>query len=453
MVEQTFNRRDFIKAAAGVAAFSIVPSHVLGQNGQTPPNEKLNIAGIGVGGMGHGDLQNFVGENIVALCDVDHNYAAAAFGEHPQAKRYTDYREMLDKQKDIDAVFIATPDHTHAVIAAAAMRAGKHVYCQKPLTHDVYEARTLAKIARETKVCTQMGIQMHATEGIRLAREWIEAGVIGDVHEVAAWCTLSFYPEGSSMWAPKVLKRPTDTPPVPAGLNWDVWLGPATLRPYHPSYHPRIWRPWWEYGSGMMGDRGVHTLDSVVWSLNLGLPEAIEATCQQWTAEFHPASAKVTFHFGARGTLPPVKVTWYEGMSPPRPPELEEGRQLGDADGGILFFGSKGTMMSDYLCQSPRLIPETKMQAFAANRPPKTLPRVEGGPAGHYREWVAACKGDRKTGASFDYGAHLTEICQLGNIAKRVDSRIIWDAANMRVTNNEVANQYVKAPYREGWSL
>ncbi|MCX6998564.1 MAG: Gfo/Idh/MocA family oxidoreductase [Kiritimatiellaeota bacterium] len=450
LATRTIHRRDFIKAAAGAAAFSFVPAHVLGAHGQTSPSEKLNIAGIGLGGMGYGDLQNFAGENIVALCDADQNYAAAAFKEHPDAKVYTDYREMLDKQKDLEAVFIATPDHTHAAIAAAAMRAGKHVYCQKPLTHDVYEARTLARLARETKVCTQMGIQHHSGEGIRLVREWIEAGVIGAVREVVAWSTLTYYPAGHVWWSPACLRRPTDTPAAPAGLNWDVWIGPAPMRPYHPAYHPKTWRAWWDFGSGMMGDRGVHTLDSVVWSLKLGLPESVEATSFDRNPDTHPLAAVVTFQFAAREKLPPVKVTWYEGLRPPRPTELEDGRTLGDAEGGLLFYGSKGTIMSDYTASRPRLIPESKMKEFGASRPPKTLPRV---PGGHYQEWVRACKGDRKTGASFDYGSYLTEICQLGNIAKRVDGRIMWDAANMRVTNNEAANQYVKTPYREGWSL
>ena len=447
MNEQNLSRRNFIKAAAtGVAAFTILPSRVWAES----PNGKLNVAGIGIGGMGARDLTNFARENIVALCDVDHHYAAKTIKAHPGAKLYTDYREMLDKQKDIDAVCIATPDHTHAVIAAAAMRAGKHVYCQKPLTHDIYEARMLARIARETGVCTQMGIQHHSGEGIRLTREWIEAGAIGEVRDVVAWCTLSFYPPGRAAWGPKILRRPTDTPAVPSGLNWDVWIGPAPMRPYHPAYHPKTWRAWLDFGSGMMCDRGVHTLDSVVWSLKLDKPESVEATSFDLNPDTHPLASIVTFRFAAREKLPPVKVTWYEGMRPPRHPELEDGRQMGDKEGGILFFGSKGTIMCDYTCESVRLIPETKMQEFAASRPPKTLPRVTNG---HYQEWVNACKGDRKTGAAFEYGAHLTEICQLGDVAKRVDGRIIWDAANMRVTNNEAANKYVKPIRREGWDL
>lgn len=444
------NRRNFAKTLSAAGLFQIVPGYVVGANGQTPPSGKLNIAGIGVGGQGGGDLSNVGGENIVALCDVDHAYAADTIKKYPGARLYTDYREMLEKDKGIDAVMIATPDHTHAVIAAAAMRAGKHVYCQKPLTHDVHEARTLARIAKETKVCTQMGIQHHSGGGIRLIREWIEAGVIGEVREVVAWCTLTYHPAGHTWWSPKLLRKPADTPAPPAGLNWDVWIGPAAMRPYHPVYHPKTWRAWWDFGSGMMGDRGVHTLDSVVWSLKLGLPESIDATSMDMNPDTHPLASVVTFQFPARDTLPPVKVTWYEGMRPPRAPELEDGRSMGDPQGGILFYGSKGTIMSDYYATSPRLIPESRMKEFAQNPVPKTIPRVAGG---HYQDWLRGCKGEGTPGANFEYGAHLTEICQLGNIARRVDTRILWDAVNMRVTNHEAANQYIKKPYRDGWSL
>lgn len=274
--------------------------------------------------------------------------------------------------------------------------------------------------------------------------------MIGEVREVVAWSTLSYHPAGHVWWSPKLLRKPVDTPAPPAGLNWDVWIGPAAMRPYHPVYHPKTWRAWWDFGSGMMGDRGVHTLDSVVWALKLGLPESIDATSVDMNPDTHPLASVVTFQFPARDALPPVKVTWYEGMRPPRAVELEDGRRMGDPEGGILFHGSKGTIMSDYYATSPRLIPESRMKEFAQNPVPKTLPRVAGG---HYQEWVRGCKGDRQTGANFEYGAHLTEICQLGNIARRVDSRILWDAVNMRVTNNEKANEYVKTPYRDGWSL
>ena len=444
------NRRNFAKTLSAAGLFQIVPGYVVGANGQTPPSGKLNIAGIGVGGQGGTDLSNVAAENIVAICDVDHAYAAGTIKKYPGATLYTDYRVMLEKEKGIDAVMIGTPDHTHAVIAAAAMRAGKHVYCQKPLTHDVHEARTLARIAKESKVSTQMGVQYHSGEGIRRIREWIEAGVIGEVREVVAWSTLTYHPAGHTWWSPKLLRKPADTPAPPAGLDWDVWIGPAAMRPYHPVYHPKTWRAWWDFGSGMMGDRGVHTLDSVVWSLKLGLPESIDATSVDMNPDTHPIASVVTFQFPARDTLPPVKVTWYEGMRPPRAPELEDGRGMGDPQGGILFYGSKGTIMSDYYATSPRLIPESRMKEFAANQPAKTLPRVAGG---HYQDWLRGCKGEGQPGANFEYGAHLSEICQLGNIARRVDTRILWDAVNMRVTNHEAANQYIKKTYRDGWSL
>lgn len=263
MSGKNINRRRFLVGTAMTAAATIVPRHVLGGAGNIAPSEKLNIAGIGVGGMGKSNIMQLESENIVALCDVDHEYAAETFKRYPKAKVYTDFRKMLDKQKDIDAVMIATPDHTHAVIAAEAMRRKKHVYCQKPLTHDVYESRMLAKLAKETGVTTQMGIQGHSMEGGRLICEWIWDGAIGKVTEVDAWCSLSYYPFGHEWWSSKWSRRPKETPPVPATLDWDLWLDPAPERPYHPAYHPGVWRCWWDFGCGMMGDRGAHTLDPV----------------------------------------------------------------------------------------------------------------------------------------------------------------------------------------------
>ena len=250
---------------------------------------------------------------------MDPNYASGTINRYPKAKVYVDYREMLDKQKDIDGVVIATPDHTHAVISMAAIRAGKHVYCQKPLTHDVYEARMLAQAAKEAKVATQMGIQGHSMEGLRLACEWIWAGVIGEVREVDAWCSLSYYPWGHAGWSSQWSARPQETPPLPANMNWDLWIGPAPMRPYHRAYHPATWRCWWDFGSGMMGDRGAHTLDPVFSALKLGPPTSVDATSCGNTPEVHPLSAIVTYQFPARGEFPPLKLTWYEGTRPPRP--------------------------------------------------------------------------------------------------------------------------------------
>jgi predicted dehydrogenase len=448
MTHGNLTRRMFLGAtAAAAAAFTIVPRAVLGGPRNITPSEKMNVAGIGISGMGAGNLKNLESENIVALCDVDFAYAAKTFQRYPGAKTYKDYREMIEKQKDIDAVLVATPDHTHAVISMAAMKAGKHVYCQKPLTHDVYEARMLAQAAKENKVATQMGIQGHSGEGVRLVREWVEAGLIGEVREVDAWCSLSYYPWGHAGWSSKYSARPADTPPVPPTLDWDLWIGPAPMRPYHPAYHPAVWRCWWDFGCGMMGDRGAHTFDPVVWALKLGAPTSIEATSCGNTPEVHPLSAIVTFRFPARGELPPVKLTWYEGTRPPRPENLEEGRKLPD-EGGALIKGTKGTIMFGVYGNSPRIFPESKMKE--AKLPEKTIPRVNGS---HEQDWVRACKSGQPAGADFAYSGPLTETCLLGNVAKRIDGRIEWDAANLRVTNSPEATRLVRTEYRKGWSL
>jgi predicted dehydrogenase len=448
MSRPTLTRRTFLGTAASAAAFTIVPAHVLGGPRHTAPSEKLNIAGIGVGGMGNGNLAAMDTENIVALCDVDPQYAARTFEKYPQAKVWADYREMLEKQKDIDAVMIATPDHTHAVIAMAALQAGKHVYLQKPLTHNIHEARTLAKAAASAKVTTQMGIQGHSGEGARLICEWIADGAIGEVREVDVWCTDSYYPWGHAGWSPAAPGRPTDSPKPPEGMNWDLWIGPAPMRPYHSVYHPMAWRAWLDFGSGWMADRGAHQIDPAFWALQLGLPTRIEATTLGQTDENHSIAGVVTFQFPARGKLPPVKLTWYEGMRAPRPEELERERIMGDSDGGALFKGSKGKIICGVYGNSPRLLPESRMQEY--QRPEKTLPRVEGN---HEQDWIRACKAGQPAGAPFDYSAKLTEICLLGVIAKRMDTRIEWDAENMKVTNVPEANALVQREYRKGWSL
>ena len=449
MTHGNLTRRMFLgtTAAATAAAFTIVPRAALGGPRNIPPSEKMNVAGIGVGGMGAGNLKNLETENIVALCDVDHAYVAKTFQRYPGAKTYKDFRKMLDKEKSIDGVLIATPDHTHAVISMAAMKAGKHVYCQKPLTHDVYEARMLAQAAKECKVITQMGIQGHSGEGGRLVCEWVAAGLIGEVREVDAWCSLSYYPWGHAYWSSKYCERPKDTPPVPPTLDWDLWIGPAPMRAYHPAYHPLVWRCWWDFGCGMMGDRGAHTFDPIVWALKLGAPASVEATSCGNTAEVHPLSAIVTFRFPARGGLPPVKLTWYEGTRPPRPEDLEEGRKV-PAEGGAILKGSKGSIMFGVYGESPRIFPESKIKEMKL--PEKTIPRVKGT---HEQDWVRACKSGQPAGADFAYSGPLTETCLLGNVAKRIDGRIEWDAANLRVTNSPEASKLVRTEYRKGWSL
>jgi len=447
--ERKISRRVFLSGSAATAAsFTIVPRNALGGQGHTPPSEKLNIAGIGIGGMGKNNLRQLESENIVALCDVDSKYAANTFKRYPKAITYSDYRKMLDKQKDIDAVMIATPDHTHAVISMEAMRRKKHVYCQKPLTHDVYESRMLTKAAKEYGVTTQMGIQGHSDEGIRLIREWIEDEAIGEIREVDAWCSLSYYPFGHAWWSSKWSRRPKDTPPVPSMLDWDLWLGPAPERPYHPAYHPGVWRCWLDFGCGMMGDRGAHTLDPIFWALKLGHPKSIEATSLDSNPDTHPLASIVTYQFGARGNLPPVKLAWYEGIRPPRPTELEDGRRMGNTQGGALFKGSKGKLTAGVYGEGARLIPESKMKGY--KQPEKTIARVKGS---HEQDWVRACKAGKSAGADFEYSGPLTEACLLGNVAKRVDARIEWDAENLKVTNLPDANKYIRTQYRKGWSL
>jgi predicted dehydrogenase len=450
---KTFSRRRFLRTSAAAAvgaalpaAPTIVPRRVLGR-GQTPPSDKLGVAGIGVGGMGGANLRALEAETIVALCDADLGYAASTIERYPAAKVYQDYRRLLERQKDVDAVVIATPDHTHAVITLAALQAGKHVYTQKPLTHDVWEARRLALAAKASKLTTQMGVQGHSGEGIRLVVEWIRAGLIGEVREVDGWCDLSYYPWGHAYWSSKWGERPADTPAVASDLDWDLWIGPAPLRPYHPAYHPLVWRCWWDFGVGMMGDRGAHTLDAAVWALELDAPETVEATSCGLNPETHPLSAVVTYRFPARGGRPPVKLTWYEGTRAPRPEALEDGRKMPE-EGGLVFKGTKGLIMCGVYADSPRLVPESLMRE--AVLPAKSIPRVQGS---HEEDWVRACKGGAKAGAAFEYGGPLTEICLLGNVAKRLDTRIAWDPAGLRVTNHPEAEPLIRRPYRAGWSL
>jgi len=454
--EKNVSRRGFIKGAAAATAFTIVPRHVLGQ-GQTAPSDKLNIAGVGVGGMGKNNIEHCNTENIVALCDVDQKYAAPVFAKYPGAKTFVDYRVMLEKQKDIDAVIIATPDHDHAVIAMAAMQLGKHVYVQKPMTHSVYEARMLTEAARKYNVVTQMGNQGHSGEGTRLICEWIWSGAIGDIREVHAWTNRPVWPQGVEV------DRPQETPPVPEGLNWDLWLGPAQYRPYHPTYIPESWRAWWDFGTGSLGDLGCHVLDPAFWALNLKYPEVVEGNISTYWGGFwkytepkneqYPRSTIVRFKFPAREDKPPVHLTWWDGgLMPPRPEELEEGRKMGDDDGGLLFIGDKGKLMTGCYGKGPRLIPETKMKEF--ERPAPSIERIPEGISGHEQDWVRACKGGEPASSNFDYSGPLTEMVVMGNLAVRFPGRrLLWDGPNMKVTNDEEANAYVNPPYREGWSL
>ncbi len=449
------SRRDFMgTAAAAMAAVTFVPRHVLGGVGQTSPSEKLNIAGVGIGGMGQNNVRACETENIVALCDVDSAYSAGVFTRYPDARTWTDFRKMLDEQKDIDAVIVATPDHTHAVVAMAAMQRGKHVYVQKPLTRSVYEARMLTEAARKYKVATQMGNQGHSSNEIRLLYEWIQDGAIGPVREVYAW---SDRPVGGDPWSDfPIMARPKETPPVPDTLDWDLWLGPAAHRPYHPIYHPMSWRGFWDFGTGALGDMGCHILDPAFWVLNLGHPTRVEATtthCEpDVAAETYPRAAVIRYEFPARGDMPPVKLTWFDGrLLPPRPRDFEPGRRL--PGNGALLVGDEGTILhGSHGAGGVRIIPETKMRAY--QRPPQSLPRVKDGSGGHERDWVRACKDGKPPSSSFEYGGPLTEMVLLGVLAMRLkDTPLEWDGAKMKVTNNDEADQYIRPAFREGWTL
>ncbi|MBN1845822.1 MAG: Gfo/Idh/MocA family oxidoreductase [Sedimentisphaerales bacterium] len=441
------SRRDFLGGSAAAAmAFTIVPSHVLGANGNTAPSGKLNVAGVGVGGMGKNNVRACNSENIVALCDVDEAYAGSVFNEYPKAKKYTDFRKMLEQQKEIDAVIVATPDHTHAVVAMTAMQMGKHVYVQKPMTHNVWEARMLTKAARKYKVATQMGNQGHSGEGCRLIYEWINAGVIGEVREVHAFTNRPIWPQG--------IDRPQDTPPVPETLDWDLWLGPAPMRPYNPAYLPFRWRGWWDYGTGALGDMGCHVLDPVFFALKLKYPERVIASSTPVNDETAPLASIVRFEYPAREGMPPVKIDWYDGkLLPPRPEELEPGRRMGNGSSGVIFIGSKGKIMCGEYGDSPRLLPESRMREFSRNMPDKTVPRIDGS---HEQDWIQACKGGRPACSNFDYSGPLTEMIVMGNLAIRTENKnekLEWDGENMKVTNIKDANKFVRREYRKGWSL
>lgn len=455
--DKKISRREFLggTAMAG-AAFTIVPRHVLGGPGNTAPSDKLNVAGVGIGGMGKNNLEKVAdkGENIVALCDVDEEYAEDVFELYPKAKKYTDFRKMLEEQKDIDAVIVATPDHTHAVITMAAIQMGKGVYVQKPLTRTIYEARKLTEAAREAKVATQMGNQGHSGDGVRLICEWIWDGAIGPVREVHAWTNRPIWPQG--------IYRPREEGRVPEKLNWDLWLGPAPERPYNPVYLPRSWRGWWDFGCGAIGDMACHVLDPVFWALKPGYPTSVDASSPiifaQWGIEKNtlndtpPVSAIIRYQFPARKNMPPFKLTWFDGgLMPPRPDELEPGRRMGNGKSGVIFIGDKGKLMCGEYGDSPRLIPETKMKAY--KQPPKTLTRIPDGSAGHEMDWIRACKGGDPACSNFDYAGPMTETVLLGNVAIRVAKKLEWDGKNMKVTNVPEANEFVHSQYREGWSL
>jgi predicted dehydrogenase len=424
-----------------------VPRGAVARAGETPPSEKLNIASIGVGGMGAGDVNDVSRENIVALCDVDLRHAAGTFKKFPQAKQYRDFRKMFDEmEKQIDAVTVSTPDHTHAVAAMAAIKRGKHVYCQKPLAHSVYEVRQLMKAAAEHKVVTQLGNQGHSFDSIRDFCEWIWDGAIGKVHTIHAGCS-------AVNSAIDQLPRLKERHRVPATLDWNLWLGPAQQRPYHPAYLPGSWRGWVPFGNGTVGDWTCHVVDPVFWALDLGAPKTIQAEVKNYDpktqGDAFPRGEKITYEFPAQGRHGPITMYWYSGTEKiPRPDDLEPGRNA--VDTGAVVLGDAGTIMyGSHGAGGVRIIPEAKMRIY--QRPEKKLPRgLE-----HHRDWLEAIRGGRKAGSDFTaYGGPLTELAMLGVIAiKLPGTKLEWDAANMQFTNSPEANQHINPPYRDGWTL
>jgi predicted dehydrogenase len=415
-------------------------------------NDKLNVAFIGVAGRGGDNINDLTGAeelNVVALCDVDEKNLNGAGAKFPVAKRYRDYRKLLEAEKSLDGVVISVPDHNHAPATMMALKLGKHVYCEKPLTRTVKEARLISLAAREAKVATQMGNQGMAFEGNRFINEWLADGCIGPVREVHVWSDRPTHGGKPDLYWPQGLSRPTDTPPVPATLDWDLWLGPAPWRPYHPAYVPFKWRGWWDFGSGGLGDMGIHNIAPVFSALKLGAPTSVHASSTPVFPETVPAACLVHYDFPARGDMPPVTLHWYDGgLMPPRPEELEEGQELRRPD-GCIFVGDKGKMLVDgWGGESPRLLPQARDKEY--RRPPKTLPRS----AGHHKEWLLACRTGSATRSNFDFAGPLTEAVLLGMVCVRNGGdKLYWDSANLSVTNDADANQYLHYQYRTGWEL
>lgn len=477
---QNFTRRDFIGTSAATAAgITILPNQVVAGLGHKAPSDKLNIAAIGIGGKGHANLKNMSSENIVALCDIDWNYATKTFEEYPSAKKYMDYRIMLQQMdKDIDAVLIATPDHTHAVCALASMQHGKHVYVQKPLTHTVYESRVLLEASRKYKVVTQMGNEGHSSDTVAEVCELIWSGAIGNVSRVDAFTDRPIWPQG--------LTRPPQGMWVPERINWDLFIGPARMRPYHSAYHPWNWRGWWDFGTGALGDMACHVLDVVFAALKLGHPTSVEASSSAFNNESAPNSSLIRYKFPEREKIgkqkmPAVKVTWYDGgLLPSRPESMPDGLELGQGKNGIIFHGSKGKLVCGNYGADYKLLPHEKYVNLS--KPPKTVRRVVGK---HEMDWVRACKESPENrilpASNFEYACPLNEMVVMGNLAVRMQGlrkKLKWDGENMTFTNlsdedkivvtngipgaepskielnaKQFAAGLIRTNYREGWNL
>jgi predicted dehydrogenase len=433
LLESRISRRRFIylSTAAGVLVLSRpLPASLRLKS----PNDKLNVAIIGAGGRGAHNTSQVKNENIVALCDVNENALAAAGQRFPGARRYVDFRKLFDEVNDIDAVVVSTTDHTHAFATLPALQLGKHVFCEKPLTHSIWEARLIADAAREAKVATQMGIQMHANSNYRRVVELVQTGAIGPVREVHVWV--------SRAWGDG--DRPAETPPTPSHFHWDLWLGPAPERPYHPDYVTSKpgWYKWWDFAGGTVSDLGSHWMDLPFWALKLRQPLTAEAFGPEPHPETAPASLRSVFEYAARGEMPPVTVTWYQGE--PKPPQWTEGRipKWGD---GMLFVGRDGMVQANY--HKHILLPEEKFADF--QRPEPFIPES----IGHHQEWIHACKTGEPTTCDFAYSGLLTEANHLGNVAYRIGKKIEWDPIGMQAKNAPEASGLIRREYRKGWTL
>ncbi len=471
-IQSNTSRRKFLKQAVlGASAFSILPRHVLGGKGFTPPSDTLYIAGIGVGGKGFSDLTGFAESSsakIIGLCDVDDRRAAEAVKLFKDAKYYHDYRIMLEEMRDdIDAVSVSTPDHMHAIQTLAAMELGKHVYVQKPLTHDIYEARQLTEAAHKYKVVTQMGNQGASGDGVRKMQEWYQAGLIGEVEEAYIWTNRPVWPQGIA-WPDKKAE-------IPGELNWDLWLGTAPKKEYVENLVPFNWRGWWDYGTGALGDMACHLIEPAFKTLQLGYPVSVECSVGSvFTGPFQrgyfpescPPSSHITLEFPARGDKPPVTMHWMDGgIQPTRPEELGPDEMMGDGGNGVILIGSKGKMMCDTYGMNPRLLPLSRNDEVNVE---ETIPRV---PEGHYVQWVNGCMAgykEKDLSSDFDIAGPLTESVLMGNLALLAHDyrikgdndrytypargiKLLWDGPNMKITNFDPANQYVKRDYRTGW--
>ena len=435
----SIHRRAFLKstvvAGSAIAFPMVLPRRVFGAN------ERLNIAAIGSGGKGQVDIDGCESQNIVALCDVDPSKAAHMFKRHAKAPKYADFREMLDKEaKHIDAVTVSTPDHTHATATAMAIRLGKHVYCQKPLTHSVYEARVLTDLARNHKVATQMGNQGHSNPDSRRYVELIRAGVLGDVKEVHIWTDRPVWPQG--------IGRPAGAHSAPKDVSWDLWLGPAPERPYHPAYHPFKWRGFWDFGTGAVGDMGCHNSDLAYWALNLRNPTTLEAVSSGINSETAPKWSIITYYFPQDGKRKPVKVVWYDGGKKPDPALAKQTSLPGN---GSILIGSKDSL---YI---PMYWGKGSFLSGATENDHKDVPEIFEKPKDfnrhHYLEWIEACKGGKPAWSNFDYSGPMTEAMLLGLVALRSGRKIKWDAKKMHVTNFPDANELINPEYRKGWLL